>query len=140
MRSKYQALIKRAKDRNLSHSLSYEDFKTIKRSDCAYCGVSDLFIEYYCQVMAINTPWISIDRKDNSKGYSRDNCVPACFLCNKIKGSFFTYEEMLEIGEKYVRPKLKFFEQDMLDAYEEWCEKNIYVGSDFEDWDHGDEE
>jgi len=69
---------------------------------------------------------MSIDRKDNNKGYTSDNVTSACFLCNKIKGSFFSYEEMKEIGAKYVYPKFKKFEQEALDSYQDWCEDNVY--------------
>ena len=28
---------------------------------------------------------MGIDRKDNNKGYTNDNCVPCCGFCNKMK-------------------------------------------------------
>lgn len=48
---------------------------------------------------------ISIDRKNNDKGYSVENCVLCCRKCNTIKNKVFSYEEMLEIGQKYMKPK-----------------------------------
>jgi 5-methylcytosine-specific restriction endonuclease McrA len=39
-----------------------------------------------------------IDRKDNEKGYTEENCVPCCKRCNGIKGEWLSYEEMLEVG------------------------------------------
>lgn len=39
-----------------------------------------------------------IDRKDNSRGYTPDNCVPCCHECNEIKSDNLTYEEMLEVA------------------------------------------
>jgi hypothetical protein len=37
----------------------------------------------------------NLDRKNNSLGYSVENCVVCCGDCNKLKGDRFTYEEML---------------------------------------------
>ena len=34
----------------------------------------------------------NLDRKDNSIGYSKNNCVVCCSTCNYIKGDKFTYE------------------------------------------------
>lgn len=42
---------------------------------------------------------LSIDRKDNNKGYELNNLVLACYRCNVIKSNIFTYDEMLEIGK-----------------------------------------
>lgn len=135
MKKKYYSLVRRAKQKKLQLDITFCDFKYLKLGDCHYCGVSELFLKYYCEVMKINTPWISVDRKNNNKGYLKTNCVSACFLCNKIKGSFFTYEEMCEIGKKYVSPKLKAYEDEAMDAYSDWCEKNIFLSEDGEDWD-----
>ncbi len=48
---------------------------------------------------------ISIDRKDNDEGYFIENCVLCCYKCNTVKNDIFTYEEMKEIGQKYLKPK-----------------------------------
>jgi hypothetical protein len=40
---------------------------------------------------------VGIDRKDNSKGYISSNCVPCCGRHNSIKGTWFTYHQMLKI-------------------------------------------
>ena len=48
----------------------------------------------------------SIDRKDNSVGYQIDNITLCCNQCNTIKSSLFTEQEMLEIADKYIKPKL----------------------------------
>lgn len=41
---------------------------------------------------------LTIDRKDNDKGYTVDNLVLACYRCNDIKSDDISYEKMLEIG------------------------------------------
>ena len=42
---------------------------------------------------------LSIDRKDNNKGYTLDNMALACRRCNSIKSDYFTEQEMIEIGK-----------------------------------------
>ena len=49
---------------------------------------------------------LSIDRIDNSKGYTIDNIVLCCFRCNYTKSDFFTEKEMLKIG-KIIQNKLR---------------------------------
>ena len=135
MRQKYSSLKRRAKKRGLNCDLSFEQFSYLKKSDCHYCGVSEKFIQFYCELLKVNTPWISIDRKDNNKGYVYDNCVAACYLCNKIKGSFFSFKEMEEIGEKYVAPKFKAIEQEANELYSEWCTEHLFLEEEWGDWD-----
>jgi hypothetical protein len=40
----------------------------------------------------------TIDRIDNDKGYSLDNIHRICYLCNTIKGLWFTSQEMQILG------------------------------------------
>jgi hypothetical protein len=42
---------------------------------------------------------VTTDRVDNNKGYSLENCVAACFECNRIKSNKFTETEMMLIGK-----------------------------------------
>lgn len=56
----------------------------ISAQPCTYCGTT-------------NRP-IGADRIDNDKGHTKDNVVPCCKICNKVKNNIFTIEEMKEIG------------------------------------------
>lgn len=38
-----------------------------------------------------------IDRKDNDSGYTKENSVPCCSVCNTTKGANLTYDEMILI-------------------------------------------
>ena len=67
---------------------------------CYYCGIS------------LNTDGnrgeqLSVDRKDNLVGYTFENIALCCQRCNTIKGDIFTEQEMAEIAEKYIKPKLE---------------------------------
>ena len=46
---------------------------------------------------------LTIDRKNNSRGYTKGNLVLACRRCNMIKGSWFTEEQMLEIANMFLK-------------------------------------
>lgn len=60
---------------------------------CVYCGFN------LQSILSSRYDRLSIDRKDNSRGYDIDNVCISCFMCNQIKNNIFTYEEMLEIGK-----------------------------------------
>lgn len=36
-----------------------------------------------------------LDRKENSIGYTKDNCVVCCWECNRLKSDRFTYDEFI---------------------------------------------
>ena len=65
----------RNKDRNFD--LSEDDFINMTSQPCIYCGeYSDTY----------NGEWFNgIDRIDSNLGYSLDNCVPCCAICNRMK-------------------------------------------------------
>jgi len=130
MRSKFNSLRSRAKRNKLPVTMSFDLYKKLKREDCYYCGVSNMLLQFYCEVMGILTPWMTIDRADNSLGYIAENVLPCCFLCNKIKGSFFNSQEMQQIGKQFIAPKLKVFEKEAFEAFSEWCENNVFDEED----------
>lgn len=82
---KYQS---RAKERGLEFALSKETAKEIFTKNCFYCGIPPLqksdWHKYKHGVFIYN----GIDRKDNTKGYIIENCVPCCGYCNSVKREF----------------------------------------------------
>ena len=79
----YNRYICSARNKNKEFSLTKEKFKEITKQNCFYCGTKPQQIarkdrEY---------PYIynGIDRVDNTKGYTDDNIVPCCGICNKMK-------------------------------------------------------
>lgn len=69
---------------------------------CHYCGA---FLEMN-KTGPMNMGHLTIDRRENSIHYTLDNIVLACGRCNWIKGAWFTEQEMLEIAQKYITPKI----------------------------------
>lgn len=74
----------RAKKRDFEHDLTYEFVENFLTLPCVYCTME-------C------TP--QLDRKDNLKGYTMDNVVPACRRCNTVKSMYLTYDEMMLVAK-----------------------------------------
>lgn len=90
-----------SKDRNLVFSLTKEEFKQLTSDLCHYCKIepnkktpSDKRMSEGAQ---INGQYIynGVDRVDNTRGYTLDNCVPCCGICNKAKG-ILNYSEFMQ--------------------------------------------
>ena len=80
---------KHSKERGLKYELTNYQFKEITQKDCFYCGAKPnnginskrkkkTFGHYI---------YNGIDRIDNKKGYTIDNIVPCCKLCNQAKSN-----------------------------------------------------
>lgn len=68
---------------------------------CHYCGIKEGdFIRIWGKFYGGRTRGrkLEIDRKDNQKGYSEENCVLACAICNNAKSDKFIYEEFKRVG------------------------------------------
>ena len=75
-----------AKRRNIPFQLKFDDIKLLPLV-CYYTGT-----KLTLNVNQYNT--ISLDRIDNSKGYSKDNVVFCCQFVNYMKGKL-TYEQFI---------------------------------------------
>lgn len=72
---------------------------TNSKKICEYCGINEDFIQPYGYTR------LEIDRTNNDKGYSLDNIVLACTICNKIKSNILDYDEMKYIGKNLIIKK-----------------------------------
>jgi hypothetical protein len=102
--SVYLETKKRAKKRGKEFLLSYEDYVDFAKNPfCFYCDEPLFWPEYGRRSRASGPPkgYLSsnIDRKDNSVGYVKENIVSCCSRCNKVKGKFLSFEEMVEVGK-----------------------------------------
>jgi transposase-like protein len=70
--------------RKLDFLLTREEFESFIYSKCYYCGAEPTLrsVSRYCSLVCNG-----IDREDNSCGYYKSNCVPACKMCNVMKSS-----------------------------------------------------
>ena len=74
MLCRFNDYIRRTKERGHSFALSLEQFWSVKRQPCVYCGQEP-----------DPKKGSGIDRVDNSIGYELNNCVPCCGPCNWMK-------------------------------------------------------
>ena len=82
----YESYERGAKHRGIDLNISKEEFWEIVSQDCYYCGAEPR-IRWHGK--SPNGPCRAngIDRKDNSKGYEKDNVVPCCTKCNRAKNN-----------------------------------------------------
>lgn len=82
-----------AKIRGLEFNLTKEQFYLISTKECIYCGSKPSKASGYSGKK--NSPkfiYNGIDRKDNTIGYSIENSVPCCTICNRAKGNLTELE------------------------------------------------
>jgi hypothetical protein len=79
-------------------NLSYEQFLEFTNIlTCHYCDALITW-EPHSADSEYRSRAYNLDRVDNDKGYSKENCVVCCARCNRSKADRFTYREWLEIG------------------------------------------
>lgn len=73
-----------AASRGVSWELSEERFAWMTRQECIYCGSEPDYVSE-SKVDGHKYTYNGIDRIDNSLGYTEDNAVPCCGVCNRMK-------------------------------------------------------
>lgn len=81
---RFRVLLRLAKKKGLSHTLTLVQYTELINKPCYYCGKS-LYGEYGVGLDRINN--------DRSFGYDYNNVLPACADCNKGRHTFFTVDE-----------------------------------------------
>lgn len=87
-----------AKERNLSWELSREQFIELTHKNCFYCDNTPNNIS---KRKSGDFVYNGIDRIDNNLGYSIDNVVPCCSICNRAKLEMSKDEFLSFIGRVY---------------------------------------
>lgn len=70
IRARYSEYKLNAKRKARAFDLTVEQFTQMVQSSCDYCGEEGV---------------LGVDRVDSGRGYTWDNCVPCCSLCNFAK-------------------------------------------------------
>ncbi len=76
---------KRAARCDLVWNLSDDFFFSLTRQSCFYCGIEPK--QEYKSIPNGNGSYFynGVDRRNNSEGYTIENCVPCCGVCNFMK-------------------------------------------------------
>ena len=93
LRGRYTSCKKSAGYRKLAFTLTEEDVKHIVTQPCFYCNT------FKCETSGI-------DRVDSSIGYILENCVPCCFMCNRMKSNY-SAEDFIEQCKKIADYSIK---------------------------------
>jgi len=72
----YKDYIKSASKRGFDILIDFDKFSEIVKAPCYYCGHH------------VENETNGIDRVDNAIGYTAENCVTACWKCNKMKHAY----------------------------------------------------
>jgi phage pi2 protein 07 len=97
----YRSYTHRARKEGKLFSLNPNDFFRLTQENCNYCNTPP------SQISKTMTPFIynGIDRIDSNLGYTIENCVPCCKICNYAKGSM-TVEQfkvwIMKVFKNYV--------------------------------------
>lgn len=81
--ARYRAMRVRAETQGLPFDISREEHAHLLSEACVYCGSN------------LNPTGSGMDRKDSSLGYTKENVVPCCSDCNRVKNNILTHEEMI---------------------------------------------
>lgn len=96
--SRYSEYRYNAQKRDINFNLTIEEFEKLTNEECHYCGGNSKDINE-------KSRGNGIDRKDSSKDYIIDNCVPCCATCNFIKNKM-PYGKFIEyIRRVYIKTK-----------------------------------
>lgn len=73
-----------AKRRDLEFTLTLARHSKLIMGECTYCGAKASSELNYRR---LRMPKNGVDRIDNSKGYTTENCVSCCTFCNTLRAS-----------------------------------------------------
>lgn len=80
----YKSYERGATQRDIQFKINFDFFKKMCKLNCYYCGKKPRN-KKNDQTFKVDFFANGIDRKDNTKGYIKGNCVPCCTTCNKMK-------------------------------------------------------
>lgn len=99
-----------AKNRSYEFNLTSEQFRLFTKSNCFYCERPPSNIMKNSRKSNGSYIYNGIDRLDNSKGYTLENCVAACDICNFAKSDKdikYFYDWLVRLNNNFEKLKEK---------------------------------
>lgn len=94
-----------SKKNSYAFDLDYE--WVMKRILTGKCSITGIDFDYSNASYSVTAPFKpSIDRIDNTKGYTKDNCQVVCYIYNRAKGDYRT-EDLERMIQSYIKNKEK---------------------------------
>lgn len=120
---RFIVLRKGARRRGLEFALSEENVSSLISRPCFYCGrdigavitLNEFIANYQGENRLLKkakqsiskkvliASCMSVDRKESFYGYTEDNCVACCGICNDAKGWQFTSDEYLLVAKSLIQ-------------------------------------
>jgi len=72
---------------------------------CVYCDLEEENLKHLHGPLHRRASRLTIDCVDNDLGYVMENLVLACDRCNYVKANVFSFGEMREIAQKYLKTR-----------------------------------
>lgn len=94
-----------ANKRRIDFSLTDSDFRSIINQSCYYCGKEPSQTVKSYPTGKDFLVYNGVDRVDNSIGYTLENCVPCCKMCNWTKRDMSKKEFIAWIEKAYTHLK-----------------------------------
>jgi RNase P subunit RPR2 len=109
-------------------NLPIEEFIKIRDFIQNYLGTNNnilKFKRFFGKGSYANIRWMTIDRKDNRKGYEIDNIAKACWFCNSLKGDIYSEEQFKKIGPQIISDLKKEISKELaLSRYNDFEKEN----------------
>lgn len=106
LKIRFGVLTRRAERLGIPFHITFDEYCMWVKGEsdsqvCPYCGLTLNESKALQRLRGKNRICgFTIDRIDNDKGYTLNNIQRICFLCNVIKGYWFTNQEMLLLGSQ----------------------------------------
>jgi len=87
--------------RNLEYNLTEEQFTELVTGNCVYCGDKLTNVVKGQGKTSGDFHYTGIDRIDSSKGYTKENAVSCCWMCNNMKNTTHINDFLSHIKKIY---------------------------------------
>lgn len=81
--------------------LTFEEFKEMSQQNCYYCDASPSNKEVNRNNKEIKWVYNGLDAVNNDEAHNKNNIVPCCWLCNKMKSNMVQEEFLAWIERVY---------------------------------------